>query len=150
MPKEVKKEVETDVEKEVEDRFKTFFVNKNLTITENSVSYTGMEMDKEIYLKNLAGTSFYNARLERVMAIITFAAGILLLYFYKQYGIIYIVIAALLFIIGGIVAFILSKDKLTIHSNASALAISYKLGMGEQVKDIQKALNDAIKYSKRK
>jgi hypothetical protein len=137
-------------EKEVEDKSKTFFMNKNLIITENSVNYIGMGMDKKIYIRNLAGIDFYNARLERVMAVITFAVGILGLYLNKQYHTVYIVIAAILFMIGGIVALILSKDKLTIHSNASTLAISYNLGMKENIMDIQRAIDDAVKYSKKK
>jgi hypothetical protein len=148
--KEVKKEAEKDVGKDFESDLKVFFTNPNITITDQYVNYTGTGMEKRIYIRNLAGTDFYVARLERVMAIITFAMGMLGLYLYKHYGMLFIVILSVLFMIGGIVAFFLSKDKLTIHSNSVTLSISYNLGMKEHVRDIQKALDDAVKYSRKR
>jgi hypothetical protein len=143
------KDINKESDKEGEEKQKVFFANNDLTITENYVCYKNADVGKRIYLRNVAGTSFYNARVERTMSIFTFVIGIACIYFYARYELIYILITSILFSIGGIIGFILSKDKLTIHSNASTLSISYKLGMKEQIEEVQKTLDDAVKYSKR-
>jgi hypothetical protein len=131
-------------------KFKTFFKNDYLMITDEFVSYRSMDMNKKIYIRNIAGTDFHSARIERMMSLITSAVGILGFYFYHQYNIIYILLGSILFIVGGVVGFILSRDTLSIHSNASTLSIPFKLGMKEHILDIEHSLDEAIRFSRKK
>src|SRR5512135_2483369 len=126
--KETSKDTGKDADKDDEEKSKVFFSNKELTITEQYVDYKGTDVGKRIYMRNIAGTSFYNARVERTMSVFTLLIGLVCIYFYMRYVLVYILLAAVLLIMGGIVGFLLSKDKLNIHSNASTLSISYKLG----------------------
>ncbi len=129
-----------------EDGHKVFFSNNRLTVNELAVSYNTLEIKKKIYLRNITGTTFYDSRIQRVSFIIGFVMGLYGFFAYKQYDYVAILVAAILFVIGSIVGFILTKDKLTIHSNASVLAISYNLGFKESPDEIQNAIDAAMKY----
>jgi hypothetical protein len=129
---------------------KTFFTNNYLTITDEYISYRSFDMKKKIYVRNIAGYDFHSARMERMMSFIASLVGILGFYLYTQYNIIYILAGSILFLVGGIVGFILSKDSLTIHSNASTLSMPFKLGRKQHLADVECALDDAVRYSKKK
>jgi len=129
-----------------EDGHKIFFSNNRLTVNELSVSYNTLEIKKKIYLRNITGTTYYDARVQRVSFVIGFVAGLYGFFAYRQYNYIAILIASILFVVGSIVGFILTKDKLTIHSNASILSISYNLGFKENPDEIQNAIDAAMKY----
>jgi hypothetical protein len=131
-------------------RFKTFFKNNYVTITDEFVSFRSLDMNKKIYIRNVAGYDFHSGRIERMMSLITSLVGLIGFYLYSQYLINYIMIGGILFLLGGIVGFILSRDLLTIHSNASTLAIPFKLGMKEHIVEIEHALDSAVNYSKKR
>jgi len=119
-------------------------------ITDEFISFRSLELNKKIYTRNIAGYDFHSARLERAMSLITSVVGLLGFFYYSQNHNMYILGGSILFLVGGIVGFILSKDLLTIHSNASTLSIPFRLGFKEHLLDIEHSLDEAVRYSKKK
>jgi len=121
---------------------KLLFQSDSLTINEDFVS-TG---DKKIYKNSIAGYVYNDALSRRIFFVVTFIIGCVGIYLYYQYynilavGLLSAVIAA-----ASLAMFFNSPDTITIQSNASILQINYPLGMKDNIKEIQDALDKVKK-----
>jgi hypothetical protein len=121
---------------------KPAFQNDSLIIDENSITAG----DKKIYVSNLAGYIYNNALPRRIFCIVSFIIGCAGIYLYYQYynilavGLLSAVIAA-----ASLAMFFNSQDTITIQSNASILQINYPLGLKDNIKEIQDALDKVKK-----
>jgi hypothetical protein len=148
-------EKKEDKEK-ITDHITIHYANNGLTVNDKGIFYRKGGVDKEIYTKNIAGTVFEDNYWHRILCIVLFGVGLVLLIITAKSSIIQqstlktiLVILLIITCIVTIVSFFVMRDEIKVYSTSSLLSIRHRIGMKENLSDIQKAIDKAIDDSRK-
>jgi hypothetical protein len=129
---------------------KVFFYNGRLKITSKEIIQKKYDGFRKIYIDNIAGVTFVHSSLQRNMASLVFALGVIIAVLIEISNYNNLLLLAPLFIcILAISLFFSSVDKIVIQSNASIMSISQPLRFKDSPQEILKAIDDAITYTRK-